>query len=321
VWEYFVRSANERGDFETTDARRGDEALSDILAPCSRGKLGGKGTFFPSHRPQLQPRVGPRHRAEHRQRRQPAAPARRRGLDPGSSCSRCSTRCRRRRLGLRCRRSGTTSTRSARRSPRSSARLRHRARLDRAVAGVTADGTAAPGGYYPIKYDPAASVRAEEHADAEGAKRQLQGAYGARDDAAQLHQDPRRGGQRPAAALHAGGVYSGVNDVIHDLAWHEWLIDANRLLKSQAIDGAIREHYGPAVVRQFKSWRDAWPRATAARSRRSTSRSAAAPGRVDRRPRLQRDVRADAAAGHDAVASCASAQWSARARCSTSRTR
>ena len=33
------------------------------------------------------------------------------------------------------------------------------------------------GGYYPIKYDPLATQRAESHADAEEAKRMLQGAY------------------------------------------------------------------------------------------------------------------------------------------------
>jgi hypothetical protein len=42
--------------------------------------------------------------------------------------------------------------------------------------------------------------------------------------------------------------------VIHDLAWHEWLIDANRLLRSHTIDTAIREHYGPEVKQQFKTW-------------------------------------------------------------------
>ena len=50
------------------------------------------------------------------------------------------------------------------------------------------------------------------------------------------------------------GLYSGVNDVIHDLAWHEWLIDTNRLLKSKSIDAAIRNHYGPEVKGQLKTW-------------------------------------------------------------------
>jgi hypothetical protein len=49
-------------------------------------------------------------------------------------------------------------------------------------------------------------------------------------------------------------MYSGVNDVIHDLAWHEWLIDANRLLRARSIDASIRNHYGPEVKQQFKDW-------------------------------------------------------------------
>ena len=42
--------------------------------------------------------------------------------------------------------------------------------------------------------------------------------------------------------------------MIHDLAWHEWLIDTNRLLKSKSIDAAIRNHYGPEVKGQLKTW-------------------------------------------------------------------
>jgi hypothetical protein len=45
-----------------------------------------------------------------------------------------------------------------------------------------------------------------------------------------------------------GVIFEHVNQVIHDLAYHEYLIDANRLLRAGAIDGAIREHYGPEVL-------------------------------------------------------------------------
>ena len=56
--------------------------------------------------------------------------------------------------------------------------------------------------------------------------------------------------------LSLQGLYSGVNDVIHDLAWHEWVLDANKLLKSKTIDAAIREHYGPEVKHELEKWRD-----------------------------------------------------------------
>ena len=113
------------------------------------------------------------------------------------------------------------------------------------------------GGYYPIVYDPAASQRAEEHADAEQARQQLAGAYSAA--------TVRRGFTKARAEEVLGrplmydlsGLYRGTNDQIHYLAWAEWLIDTNRLLRDKALDTAIRTTYGPEAVRQFKTWRDA----------------------------------------------------------------
>lgn len=110
------------------------------------------------------------------------------------------------------------------------------------------------GGYYPIKYDAAASQRAEEHADAEMAKRDMRAAY--------TTATTRRSFVKSRAEEVTGrpllyslmGVYSGINEVIHDLSWHEWLIDANRLLRAKNIDQAIRNHYGPEVKAQFKQW-------------------------------------------------------------------
>jgi hypothetical protein len=43
-----------------------------------------------------------------------------------------------------------------------------------------------------------------------------------------------------------------ISEVTHDLAWHEWLIDANRLMDAKPINTAIREHYGPEVLRTMK---------------------------------------------------------------------
>lgn len=108
------------------------------------------------------------------------------------------------------------------------------------------------GGYYPIKYDTRRSIAAEQHSDAEFAKQQMKGAYTSattRRSFTKSRADEVKG--RPL--LYAmDGLYSGVNEVIHDLAWHEWLIDANRLLKNKSLDGAIRNGFGADVVRQFK---------------------------------------------------------------------
>jgi hypothetical protein len=43
-----------------------------------------------------------------------------------------------------------------------------------------------------------------------------------------------------------------VTQVVHDLAWHEWLIDTNRLLGDERIIEAIRAHYGPKVLKTIR---------------------------------------------------------------------
>jgi hypothetical protein len=261
MWETFVRSANERADQETTQRAEATKALVAILAPLfDSGKLGGKGVYFPSvkrsfnresllaialntgNEGNLQRLLGGEGWTMEQLR-----PL----LDSLSAADWATVQkvwdyfeSYRPAIGAKSLRVYGTEPEWIEPAPRKQ---------------MLPDGTeiVLKGGYFPIKYDPAASVRAEEHADAEGAKRQLQGAYGAA--------TTRRSFTKARAEEVVGrpllytlaGLYSGVNDVIHDLAWHEWLIDTNRLLKSQAIDSAIRSHYGPAAVRQLKSWRDA----------------------------------------------------------------
>jgi len=48
-------------------------------------------------------------------------------------------------------------------------------------------------------------------------------------------------------------IFQHVSEVIHDLSWHEYLIDANRLLRSSQIDEAIREHYGPETLSTMRA--------------------------------------------------------------------
>lgn len=109
------------------------------------------------------------------------------------------------------------------------------------------------GGYYPIRFDPRRSKRAEMHADADAAKQQLKGAY--------TSATTRRSFTKTRAQRVLGrpllysmdGLYQGVQEVIHDLAWHEWLIDINRMLKNPKLDKAIRENYGDETVKVFTS--------------------------------------------------------------------
>ena len=109
------------------------------------------------------------------------------------------------------------------------------------------------GGYYPIKYDPLRSTRAEEDTVAEVAKQMNRGAY--------TRATTKRGFTKARTdtvmnrpiRYDFGVMRQHISEVIHDLAWHEWLLDTNRLLKTNQIDSAIRDYYGPEVLHAIKS--------------------------------------------------------------------
>lgn len=119
---------------------------------------------------------------------------------------------------------------------------------------TASDGTQVPmrGGYYPAKYDTARSAKAESHDAAQVAKDMLSGAY--------VRATTRRGFTKARAEMvkdrplrkDLGVITQHVTEVVHNLAWQEWLSDANRLLGNKLVDGAIREHYGPTVIRTLK---------------------------------------------------------------------
>jgi hypothetical protein len=258
VWEYFVRSANERGDQETTMRAEATAKLSEIFAPVLKaGRNGGAGRYFPS--------IG---RSLNREARIALA------LNTGNAGNL------QRLLGGEGWTQAQIDPVLQSLTPQEWAAVQavwdhfesYRpliAAKERRVYGkepewveprpftvTTAEGGTVElrGGYYPIKFDPAASQRAEEHTDAEGAKRQLQGAYTSATTRRSFTKKRVEEVQGRPLLYTLAGMYSGVNDVIHDLAWHEWLIDANRLLRSHTIDEAIRGHYGPAAKQQFKTW-------------------------------------------------------------------
>ncbi|CAB4124847.1 hypothetical protein UFOVP61_41 [uncultured Caudovirales phage] len=255
VWEYFVRPANEKGEWETTRRAKATEELTAIMAPwLKKGDLSKK-TFFPAVNRSLT-------------RQEVFAMA----LNTGNESNL------QRLLGGEgwqpMQLESVLSSMDASDWSVAQAVWDHMgsywpeiqgkhervygSRLEPIPHGSPiTEKHGVKGGYYPVKYDPAASVRAEEHADAEGAQRQLKGAYGAATTRRSFTKARAEEVSGRPLLYNLSGLYSGVNDVIHDLAWHEWLIDTNRLLKSTAIDTAIREHYGPAAVRQLKTWRDA----------------------------------------------------------------
>jgi hypothetical protein len=117
----------------------------------------------------------------------------------------------------------------------------------------TADGQTLqlPGGYYPIKYDADRSSRSEADEASEIAKAMMQGAY-TRATTRRGHTKARVDTVKRPVRKDIGVIGQHLTEVIHDLSWHEYLIDANRLLGNAQIDGAVRDHYGPEVVRAMK---------------------------------------------------------------------
>lgn len=107
------------------------------------------------------------------------------------------------------------------------------------------------GGYYPVKYDANRDDRAESHQAAEVAKDMLRGAF-TRSTTRRGHTKQRVEDVRRPVKKSLDVLTQHISEVTHDLAWHEWLIDANRLLAAKPISNAIREHYGPAVLRTMK---------------------------------------------------------------------
>jgi hypothetical protein len=93
---------------------------------------------------------------------------------------------------------------------------------------------ASAGGYYPVKYDPVATERAETMEEAEAAKVRAPGRLHGCHDAPLASRRPERAGGRgdrsctPCRASIAVSTTSSTT-----CAWHEWLIQSNRLMRDE----------------------------------------------------------------------------------------
>lgn len=107
------------------------------------------------------------------------------------------------------------------------------------------------GGYYPIKYDATKDDKAAAQDIGQIADEVKRGAYTA-STTRRGHTQARQEQVNRPLRLSLDVITEHVAQVTHDLAWHEWLIDANRLLRSQKIAGAVRDHYGNEVLRTMR---------------------------------------------------------------------
>ena len=120
----------------------------------------------------------------------------------------------------------------------------------------TADGKTInlTGGYYPIKYDPIASDRVATVDEAAEAKRALDGAYTAATTRRSFTKQRAKEVVGRPLLYTLDAAFGGINDVIHDLSWHEWLIQTQRLLRDPEFANAVRETRGPEFLKQLRDW-------------------------------------------------------------------
>ena len=113
------------------------------------------------------------------------------------------------------------------------------------------------GGYYPVIYDPEASVRASDQDAIEQAKQQMatgRSVQTTRRSFTKSRYDGEIEG-RPLL-LNLNGLFTGVGDVIHDLAWREWLIDFNKIMGKGPVSDAIFQNFGREAYEVIVRWRE-----------------------------------------------------------------
>jgi hypothetical protein len=110
------------------------------------------------------------------------------------------------------------------------------------------------GNYYPIKYDPlrVKGRKARQQSAAE-IQQQLERGLFVRAQTRRGHLEARVDSTGRPLRYDLNVITDHVAQVVHDLAWHEYLIDANRLLRSDKIANAISKHYGIEVLGQMET--------------------------------------------------------------------
>ena len=100
------------------------------------------------------------------------------------------------------------------------------------------------GGYFPISFDADLSQEAFGQQQAQLAKDMMRGGF-TRSTTAKGHTEARKKGKvsQPIRA-DFGVIFQHVNQVIHDLAWHEFLVDTNKIVNHEDVKTAITARMG-----------------------------------------------------------------------------
>lgn len=110
------------------------------------------------------------------------------------------------------------------------------------------------GGFYPVVYEAKVNGAAKELFDAQEAKREVLGDFGSALVAMSFTKAQAQEHLDVPLRYDLSGVYEGVSDVIHYLAWGEFLFDADKLMRHRNVDEAIRTVYGAEFKKQMDVW-------------------------------------------------------------------
>ena len=248
AWEYLVRSMNERGNFEAVENEKATIALGQIFAPVLKHKMGQK-TYFPDSGKSFtyEERLGIALNMGNEINRERVLSGE--ALSPQQLSTVLDTLAQEDWAFVQ----GVWDHLESYRP--------QIAEKERRLTGVepqwveptpvqTKFGTL-KGGYYPIKYDVLRSSKAEADTVAEVQRQVERGLY-TRAQTRRGHLKARTESTGRAIRYDLGVAFEHVSQVIHDVAWHEYLVDANRLLGNKKIDAALRETQGPEKLRAMK---------------------------------------------------------------------
>lgn len=108
-----------------------------------------------------------------------------------------------------------------------------------------------PGGYFPLKYEDRLSPGAYANKVKESAEAMMRGAA-THATTKRGHTKERTQNVKMPVRLDFGVIFEHTHQVIHDLAFHEYLIDANKLLGNKQFQNAVHDTYGDVVYDQLR---------------------------------------------------------------------
>ena len=111
------------------------------------------------------------------------------------------------------------------------------------------------GGYFPVVYDPTRSLGAERHEALDASQRadQMFDAQYVKATTAKGHTIERTGYSAPLL-LDLNVIPRHISQVVHDLAYREAIMDADRFLSDNRVRGAITETMGKEYYQQIRPW-------------------------------------------------------------------